>query len=159
MFEIGDKIVYPMYGAGVIEAFDKKTIDGKLCLYYVLNIPIGSLKIMISANKAEKFGLRAVSAYDEILGIINAASIIDMPDNWNIRYKENLERIKSGDLRRVAEVFKTLLFRERKKTLSSAEKKMLSTAKQIILSEIIVSLDIEKSVAEKMLEESILVSA
>lgn len=152
MFNKGDKIVYPMYGAGVIEDLEEKVIDGCKKLYYVLQIPVGNLKIMVSASKADDLGLRKVSSSDEVLDIINEVTPIPMPDNWNIRYKENMERIKSGDLKKVVEVFKTLIFRERQKSLSSAEKKMLGTTKQIILSEIIISQNIDKANAERLLE-------
>ena len=127
LFNKGDKVVYPMYGAGIIEDIEEKTIDGSKNLYYVLKIPVGNLKIMISASKADALGLREVSPSSEVLSIINNASPISMPDNWNVRYKENMERIKSGELKQVVQVFKTLIFRERKKSLSSAEKKMLGT--------------------------------
>lgn len=154
LFNKGDKIVYPMYGAGVIEDMEEKTIDGCKNLYYVLQIPVGNLKIMISASKADALGLRKVSSSSEVLDIIRGVTPISMPDNWNVRYKENMERIKSGELKKVVEVFKTLIFRERQKSLSSAEKKMLGTTKQIILSEIIISQGIDKARAEQILEET-----
>lgn len=155
MFSIGDKIVYPMYGAGVIENLEEKNIDGESILYYVVQIPVGNLKIMISTNKAEKLGIREVSASEEVMSIIENVTPISMPDNWNQRYKENLERIKTGELKKVVEVFKTLIYREREKSLSSAEKKLLGTSKQIILSELILSQNIAKEEAEAILERII----
>ena len=155
MFRKGDKIVYPLYGAGVIEDLEQKEIDGDCQMYYVLRIPVGNLKIMISANKAESLGIREIYAGGEILGII--ASVMDapveMPENWNQRYKENMERIKSGKLTEVALVYRNLLGRERERGLSTAEKKMMTTAKQIILSELILSREVEKTEAEGILEE------
>lgn len=155
MFEIGDKIVYPIYGAGTINGLEEKEIDGRKILYYVLLIPVGNLKIMVPAAKAEMLNIRKVFSSDEVIEIIKEVSPIAMPDNWNIRYKDNMEKIKTGDLKLVAEVYKTLIFRERQKPLSSAEKKMLGTVKQIILSEIIVSNDVDKPEAEKILESSL----
>lgn len=154
MFNVGDKIVYPMYGAGVIEGTEEKLIDGENKLYYILRIPVGNLKITISAQKAGSLGLREVSNSNEVLGIINEVEPIEMSENWNQRYKENVERIKTGSLEKVVQVFKTLIFRERKKSLSSVEKKLLGTAKQIILSEIILSQGIEKEQAEAILEQA-----
>ncbi len=153
MFCKGDKIVYPMYGAGVIEDLELKEVDGNSQTYYVMNIPIGNLKIMISALKADDLGLRPIYAKEEVISIISNVQIIptDMPENWNQRYKENLEKIKSGKLSEVALVFRNLLLREKRRGLSSAEKKMLTTAKQIILSEIILSQNIEKNSAEELL--------
>ena len=154
MYQIGEKIVHPMYGAGVIEALEDKDIDGVLQTYYVLQIPVGNLKIMISAAKAEFQGIRGVHSCDEIEGIIASVkdTPIDMPDNWNQRYKENMERIKSGQLSEVSLVYRNLLLRERERGLSTAEKKLMTTAKQIILSELILSKDIERMEAETLLE-------
>ena len=153
MFNKGDKIVYPLYGAGVIEDLEEKEIDGSHQWYYVLRIPVGNLKIMISADKAESLGIREIYAKDEIVDIISRVADvpIDMPENWNQRYKENMERIKSGKLEEVALVFRNLRDRERERGLSTAEKKMMTTAKQIILSELILSQDVEKSLAEDIL--------
>ena len=156
MYQIGDKVVYPLYGAGVIEAIEDKDIDGEIQTYYVLNIPVGNLKIMISSAKAETHKVRAVLPHAEIINILNKTMSInvDMPDNWNQRYKENMERIKSGDLPQVSVVFHNLLLREREKGLSTAEKKMMTTAKQIILSELILSLDVEREEAEEILDKA-----
>ena len=156
MFKKGDKIVYPLYGAGVIEDLETKDIDGEEQEYYVLRIPVGNLKIMISAEKAEKRGIREVYGKDEMLRVINGVSWepVEMPENWNQRYKENMERIKSGRLSEVALVYRNLLAREKERGLSTAEKKMMTTAKQIILSELILSLDIEKEESEEILAKA-----
>lgn len=154
MYQKGDKIVYPLYGAGVIEDVEEKEIDGESQFYYVLNIPVGNLKIMISAAKAESQRVRSVHSGDEIREILEQAAQISMPDNWNQRYKENMERIKSGELSQVAIVFYNLLLRERERGLSTAEKKMMTTAKQIILSELILSLDVDKNEAEEILDSA-----
>ena len=155
MYQKGDKVVYPLYGAGVIEGLENKDIDGEILAYYVLTIPVGNLKIMISAAKAESHNVRYVLPKDEILKILSSSHEDgDMPDNWNQRYKENMARIKSGDLAQVSIVFNSLLLRERAKGLSTAEKKMMTTTKQIILSELILSLDIERPEAEEILDNS-----
>lgn len=152
MYQKGDKIVYPLYGAGVIEDIEEKEIDGEKQFYYVLNIPVGNLKIMISAAKAESQRVRLIHVAGEIRGLIADAAEISMPDNWNQRYKENMERIKTGELSQVAIVFYNLLLRERERGLSTAEKKMMTTAKQIILSELILSLCVDKTEAENILD-------
>jgi len=155
MYKKGDKIVYPLYGAGVIEDLEDKEIDGQLQTYYVLSIPVGNLKLMISSSKAETHKVRQIHSKDDILDFLNRASgiTLNVPDNWNQRYKENMERIKSGELIVVASVFKNLLLRERERGLSTAEKKMMTTTKQIILSEMILSLDIDKLDAEQILDD------
>ena len=154
MFSVGDKIVYPMHGAGVIEELEHLEVDGCNHLYYVMVIPTGNLKIRVSAQKAATIGIRGVYSKDEVLSRVSSVVSIpmSMPENWNQRYKENLERIKTGNLDEVTLVFRNLLHRERSKGLSSVEKKMLQTAKQIILSEIVLSQNVEKDHAEQLLE-------
>ena len=153
MFVKGDKIVYPIYGAGIIEELEEHEIDGGTQTFYVLRIPVGNLKIMIAAGNAETLGIRHIYDKDEIIRLIRSVINIpvDMPDNWNQRYKSNMEKIKSGRLNEVALVYRNLLLRERERGLSSAEKKMMTTAKQITISELILSHDIEKSGAEDIL--------
>jgi len=155
MYKEGDRIVYPLYGAGIITELETKDIDGELLTYYVLNIPVNNLTIKISAQKAEELGVRHILAKeDAMVELTSIADIdVDMPDNWNLRYKENMLRIKTGELSQVAIVFRSLLFRERERGLSTAEKKMMTTAKQIILSELILSLDIDKTEAEDILKD------
>lgn len=158
MFNVGDRVVYPMYGAGVIEGIEDRDIDGKLITYYVLKISVNNLKIMVSVEKAEKCGLRNVVSPDDVMHIVEEADIIEMSDNWNLRYKENMEKLKTGDLLKVMQVFKTLFVREKNKSLSNIEKKLMGTARQIILSEIILSKDVDKHGAEELLMQGIAVS-
>lgn len=156
MYTIGDKIVYPPYGAGVIEDIEEKEIDGQFLRYYVLNIPVGNLKIMISATKASSLGVRNIHPKDEMLDVLKSilSEPVAMHDNWNQRYKENMEHIKSGNLTEVALVYRNLMLRERERGLSTAEKKMMTTAKQVILSELILSQEVDKAEAEIILDET-----
>ncbi len=151
MYNVGDRVVYPMYGAGVIEAIENKVIDGEAKDFYVLNVPIGNLKITVSVSKAERLGLRYINSPEEIKTIVMDAGTVNMSSDWNLRNKENTAVLKTGDLYKIMEIFKTLIFKEREKSLSSVEKKLLGTAKQIILSEIILSNGIERSDAEAIL--------
>ena len=155
MFSKGDKVVYPLYGAGIIEELQHSVVDGRDQTSYVMKLPLGNLRIMVSAAKAESVGVRSVMDGGELMDIIGSVQPIPMPENWNQRYKENMERIKSGSVDVVAGVFRALRERERTRGLSSAEKKVLSAAKQIILSEIILSHDTDKPGAEEMLEKAI----
>ena len=156
MYAKGDKIVYPLYGAGIIEGLEERDIDGVLQTYYVLNIPVGNLLIRISAANVETQRIRYVHTNEFLMTAFAQAKTIDadMPDNWNQRYKENMDRIKSGDVPQVALVFNSLLLRERERGLSTAEKKMMTTAKQIILSELILARDIEREEAEDILNDA-----
>lgn len=158
MFSKGDKVVYPMYGAGEIEDIEEKMIDGISQSYYIIRIPNGNLKIMVSVKKADTVGLREVFCGQQVFQMIETAAGLPviMTENWNQRYKENMEKIRTGQLSEVAEVVRNLLLRERNKGLSSAEKKMLNNAKQIIISEIVYSSDVDKAKAEELLAKSLL---
>jgi len=153
MYQIGDKIVYPLYGAGTIEEIEKKEIDGENLFYYVLIIPIGNLKIKLSAVKAESLLVRPVHSVKNLTSFLTDSICIKvtMPNNWNLRYKENMERIKTGDTTQVALVFYSLLMRERERGLSTAEKKMMTNTKQILLSEIMLSMNLNRIEAENSL--------
>ena len=157
MFAVGDKVVYPLHGAGIIEDLEEKRIDGRVQNYYVLRLPVGNLKIMVSVKNAEGMGIRPVMPISELLDAMASVTSrpVKMNDNWNLRYKENMEKIKTGFVSESAEVFRNLRMRERQRGLSSAEKKMLTTVKQIILSEIILSHNVEKPAAEEILETTI----
>jgi len=156
MFVIGDKVVYPLHGAGVIEDIEEKKIDGEMSQYYVLRIPVGNLKIMVSVNNAAATGIRKILSQCDLADAIASVSSrpVKMNDNWNLRCKENWEKIRTGFVCEAAEVFRNLRLRERARGLSSAEKKMLTTVKQIIISEIILSHNIDKADAESMLEKT-----
>jgi len=157
LFNEGDRVVYPMYGAGVIETLEDRYIDGRSQTYYVLRIPIGNLKIMVAVENAEGKGIRSVLSADALINTIGSVRErpIVMHENWNQRYKDNMEKIKTGLLCEAAEVFRNLRQRERDRGLSSAEKKMLTNVKQIILSEIILSHDVERGDAEFILEQAV----
>ena len=159
MFKVGDKVVYPLYGAGTVKAVENKLIDGVKSDYYVLDVPLGNLMITVSVAKSEELGLRSINSSSEVAKIIHDAEPISMSCNWSQRYKDNMEILKSGDLLRIVEVYKTLMMRERIKSLSGAEKKLLTTATHIILTEIILSQDTDRHSAEEMLKRSLLVSA
>lgn len=158
----GDAVVYPMHGAGIIEDFEEKNIDGICRSYCVLRIPIGDLTIMLEASAMENVNLRKVMTSCDIARVMD--DVVKMPalpaadNNWNKRYKDNLERIKSGQLSDAAIVFRNLYNREKQRGLSSAEKKMLSNVKKIMLSEIMLSYDVEKLEAEEILEKSMFAS-
>lgn len=157
LFSKGDKVVYPLYGAGVIEDLEHGEAQGAPEMFYVLDIPVSNLKIKISAAKAESGGIRKAYPKEKVLDILrkSAGMTVAMSDNWSLRYKENFEKIKSGSLHDVAVVFRALLKREKTRSLSSAEKKMLTQAKQIIISEIAVSQNIERNMAEEILFEAV----
>jgi CarD family transcriptional regulator len=157
MYKIGDKIVYPMHGAGIIEQIEQKVILGERREYYVLRVPCGDMKIMIPVDKSDDIGVRAVISAQEmtdVLAILRSEST-DMSANWNRRYRENTEKLKTGDAREVAEVVRNLLRTDREKTLSTGEKKMLSSARQILVSEMILASDLDPAEADKLIGSTV----
>lgn len=141
MFQVGDKIVHPMHGAGIIDSIVIKKMNGVVREYYILKIPVGGMLVMIPTASSEEIGVRAVVESAEADRLITAMSEIevDATQNWNRRYRENMLRIKSGNLLEVARVVKGLMLRDCERGLSTGERKMLHSAKQILISEIVLS--------------------
>ena len=155
MFRVGDRVVYPMHGAGTIEGIEQREILGKTHKYYVLQLPISDMKVMIPVDNTEEIGLRDVikpSQVDEVLNILRQDST-PMSSNWNRRYRNNLEKIKSGDIFQVASVVRNLSARNKEKGLSTGERKMLESAKEILLSELILASDWDRDEAISIIEE------
>jgi CarD family transcriptional regulator len=139
MYKLGDKIVYPMHGAGVIEDIEEKLVLGEVRKYYVLHVPYGDMKIIIPCEACEQVGVRDIIDRRDI-AVIEAAlkkGSTQMSGNWNRRYRENMEKLKTGDLCEVCEVLRNLMRADRVKKLSSGEKKMMNNARQILVSELI----------------------
>ena len=143
MFQVGDKIVHPMHGAGVIDSIVSKKVNGVVREYYILKLPVGGMLVMIPTANTEEIGVRPVVDRAEADRLIAAMPDIqvDMTQNWNRRYRENMLRIKSGDLMEVARVVKGLMLRDGDRGLSTGERKMLHSAKQILISELVLSQD------------------
>lgn len=155
MFNVGDKVVYPMHGAGIIEAIEEREILGERQRYYIMRLPIGDMKVMIPTNNVEGVGLREVINRDEVEKVLEVlkAQRSKMSTNWNRRYRANLEKIKSGDIYEVAEVVRNLTLRDKEKGLSTGERKMLENARQILISELVLAQGIPEEKARKLLDE------
>ena len=141
MYQIGDKVVHPMHGAGVIDSIVQRKVAGKLEDYYLLKLSVGSMTVMIPTGNTQEIGVRPIVSSEEAKDLIRALENIevDMTQAWNRRYRENMERLKSGNLLEVARVVKGLLLREGQRGLSNGERKMLRTAKQILISELVLA--------------------
>ena len=141
MYQIGDKVVHPMHGAGVIDSIVRKKVAGKVQDYYLLKLSMGSMMVMIPTEHSDEIGVRPVVSGQEATHILSEMEDIqvDMTSNWNQRYRENMLRIKSGNLLEVAKVVKGLMYRETQKGLSTGERKMLHSAKQILISELVLA--------------------
>ena len=139
MFCIGDKVVHPMHGAGMIDGMVSVRMGGISLEYFVFIMPVGGLVLKIPTANSAAVGLRATVAAGDAARLLRELPglAVEMNSNWNHRYRENLQRLKSGDLYEVARVIKGLLHRENQKGLSTGERKMLHTAKQILISEMV----------------------
>ena len=157
MFNVGDKIVYPMHGAGVIDAIEEKDILGEKQSYYILKMP-GEVKVMVPTAKAEEVGVRNVidkSSADKVIGVLEQDETA-MDKNWNKRYRDNMEKMKSGDIYEVADVVRNLSFKKKEKGgLSTGEKKMLNNAKQILISELVLAEHASQEEVEQLVENKI----
>ena len=157
MFAIGDKIVYPMHGAGIIERIEEKEILGETRQYYVVAVSGNDMQIMVPVDSCETVGVRSIISEGEIpavLAVLGGESS-KMSGNWNRRYRENMEKLKSGDILQVAEVVRNLMRTDRVKKLSTGEKKLLMNARQILQSEIVLVKNIDSKEAEDLIDKTV----
>lgn len=156
MFNVGDKIVYPMHGAGVIDAIEEKDILGEKQAYYILKMP-GEVKVMVPTAKAEEIGVRNIidkSSAEKVFRVLESDET-EMSMNWNKRYRDNMDKMKSGDIYKVADVVRNLSFKQKEKGLSTGEKKMLNNAKQILVSELVLTEHATQDEIEQMVDSKI----
>lgn len=155
MFKVGDRVVYPMHGAGVIQAIEEKEVLGEKRKYYVLRLAVGDMKVMIPMGNAQNIGLRQVIDNEKVVKVLDIlkATKTNMSQNWNRRYRANLDKIKGGDIYEIAEVVKNLSLREKEKGLSTGERKMLENARQILISELVLAKETNEEKIQEFLDE------
>jgi len=156
VFNIGDKVVYPMHGAGVIQDIEEKNILGEKVSYYIIKMP-GEVKVMVPTAKAEEIGVRNIIDVDtanKVFKVLETDST-EMSMNWNKRYRDNMEKMKSGDIYEIADVVRNLSFKQKERGLSTGEKKMLLNAKQILVSELTLAENLQKDAVEEMVDTRI----
>ena len=156
MFNVGDKIVYPMHGAGTIDSIEEKNILGENQFYYVIRMT-GEVKVMVPTDRAEQIGVRNVIGKEEAEKVISilGEDETEMSQNWNKRYRDNMEKMKSGSVYEVADVVRNLSFKQKEKGLSTGEKKMLSNAKQILVSELVLAEHASQDEVEELINNKI----
>jgi CarD family transcriptional regulator len=157
MYKIGDKIVYPMHGAGIIEAIEEREIFEETKPYYIMQIVSEGLQILIPVDKVDDIGVRTIvsqSVIDEMIESLKLPMDV-MEKNWNRRYREHLERLKTGDIFEVAKVVKNLILLDRLKGLSTGEKKMLNNARNFIVSEMVLIQDKDKQEILDLINSSV----
>lgn len=141
MYQVGDKVVHPMHGAGVIDSIIQRKVSGHVQEFYLLKLSVGNMVVMVPTDNTGEIGMRPVvsdTRAEELMSEMEDIEV-DMTQNWNRRYRENMVRLKSGDLLEVARVVKGLLRRDSQRWLSNGERKMLHTAKQILISELVLA--------------------
>ena len=156
MFNIGDKVVYPLHGAGKIVAIEEKAILDEKQSYYIIQMP-GEVKVMVPIAKAEEVGVRNIidkNSADEVFKVLETDET-EMNKNWNKRYRDNMEKLKSGDIYEIADVVRNLSFKQKEKGLSTGEKKMLNNAKQILVSELVLTEHASQEEIEEIVENKI----
>ena len=157
MFQVGDKVVHPMHGAGIVDSIVQEKVNGAMEDYYLLKLPNRSMVVMVPVKTSSEVGLRPVvpqERADEVLSSIPTIQV-EMIANWNKRYRDNLERLKSGDLIEVARVIKGLTIRDGKRGLSTGERKMINSARDILISEVVMAKDVSEEDATAALDAAL----
>ncbi|HEY8488875.1 MAG TPA: CarD family transcriptional regulator [Thermaerobacter sp.] len=157
MFQVGDRVVYPMHGAGVIEAIEEREVLGERHRYYILRLPVGDMQVMIPTATAEQSGLRPVIPAEQVPAVLE--SLRDAPppldSNWNHRYREHADKLRSGDILEVAAVVRNLSARLKSRGLSGGERRLLDQARQILVSELALASGIGRDAADALVERQL----
>lgn len=157
MFCVGDSIAYPMHGAGVITSIDEKEVLGEKHSYYSVELLGSKMTVLVPVDNSDRVGVRSVICMDDLPKVIEVleAESDPMPNNWNRRYRDNTEKLKTGDIYMVAAVVRNLVRSDRTKKLSTGEKKLLATAKQILESELMLAGGYTIEQADELVESHI----
>ncbi len=152
-FHIGDKVVYPNHGVGVIEQIGSRTIGATIERFYLLHIKASSLKVMVPCHNAGNVGLRRVVRNGEVQRVLDLLSVSENGSNgdWKDRFRENSDRMRTGSLLEVAGVLKNLIALHQAKPLSFREKKMLERARYLLVSELAMARNCEEAKVEELL--------
>ncbi|MDA8065814.1 MAG: CarD family transcriptional regulator [Thermaerobacter sp.] len=157
MFGVGDRVVYPMHGAGVIEGVEEREVLGMRQQYYVVRFPLGDMQVMVPVKSVREVGLRPVveeAELERVEEILRRGEDVIVA-NWNQRYRTHLQKMKSGRIDEVAEVVRNLFLRERQKGLSTGERRMLDNARQILVSEVAMVKGMVEEQAARFIEAQI----
>jgi len=157
MYRTGTKVVYPTHGVGRIEAIEQKEVAGGAQSFYVVRIIGNGMTILVPTKNAKRVGLREViepSEIPKILAILQKNDL-EISSNWNRRFKDNLERIRTGSLFEVALVLRKLVLLQKERSLSFGEKTMLENVRRLIVSEISHASGIDQERARALVEQAV----
>ncbi|OGV99233.1 MAG: hypothetical protein A3I04_02740 [Nitrospinae bacterium RIFCSPLOWO2_02_FULL_39_110] len=158
MFHIGEKIIYPAHGIGIIDRIEEKIMIGRKESFYIIKIVENGATIMTPMDNADKVGLRGIASkkdVNKVLKIIRKVVPINLNENWNRRQKGYFNKIKTGSLFEIAEVYRDLCLLETEKGLSFGERKMLENARNLIICEIAEAKGIKLEKAERLVKKSL----
>ncbi len=158
MYQIGDRIVYPMHGAGVVESIEDREFLGENQRFLVVSLPLKHMKVMLPERNVTTLGVRDViepHKVTDVLTVLGEATD-EMNQNWNRRYRDNMDKIRSGDIFEVAQVVRNLTHMEHAKGLSTGERKMLSDSRQILVSELILAQNATESDVESLIQGALI---
>ncbi|UCF38658.1 MAG: CarD family transcriptional regulator [Acidobacteriota bacterium] len=154
-FKVGDKVIYPNQGVGVIEEVSTRTIGGQAAQFYMVRLAANDSTVMVPVSNVENVGMRTLSSESQVKEIFEILER-DFPEpeaDWKTRYKENLEKMNTGEVREVAKVLRNLYYLSFKKSLSFREKRMYDRARSLVVSEIAMVKDQGNETTEKEVEE------
>jgi CarD family transcriptional regulator len=159
-FHIGDKVVYPNQGVGIIEQVSSCNVTGQPELFYQLKLSSSSMRVMVPTTNVSNIGLRRVTKSREIGTILDylQKGRCRSAADWKDRFKENSEKMRAGSLQQVAEVLKTLLILNQEKPLSFREKRMLDRAWSLLVDEVAVARGVDRQIAEGLLAKTLTIS-
>ena len=160
-FKVGDRLVYPNHGVGVVERIQESLLDGSPSPCYQLRLMANNSRVMVPVRNSDRIGLRPLTRRAEVGSVFRVLETGDAQPtgDWKGRYKQNLDKMKSGQLNAIADVLKTLNFISSRKTLSFREKKMYERAKYLIVSEIAVINGLDEKEVERQVDRALARSA
>ena len=148
VFQVGDLVCYPMHGVGIVESIEEQSVLGETARYYMLRFVMGRMSAMVPVASAESVGLRPLSdaeSCEQVVAFLKQDGCASENENWNQRYRDNLDKLREGDIFSVADVVKCLIHRDKEKGLSAGERKMYLTARQVLVAELAASSGKEES--------------
>ncbi len=154
MFKVGDSAVYPAHGVAVIKRIDEREVGGKKKKFYVLQVVENSMTIMVPTDNVDQVGLRSIASdkdVKQVFDILKKRNVKIDQTTWNRRYREYMEKIKTGSIFEIAEVLRNLFLLRHSKDLSFGERKMLDQAKQLLIKEI----SLARKTKEELVEQEI----
>ena len=157
-YSVGDTVVYPHHGAGIVESTERRELHGKPCDYLVLRMRCGDLTLLVPAERCQEVGVRDVVSGDDVERVLDVLRDThgEKQGSWSRRFKENFERLRSGDVFQVAEVVRNLTVRGADGSLSAGERRMLVNAKELLLSELSVAVGRSEAETDELIRDVML---